>query len=83
MLNDSAFWRSIREDFETLQPADWSLIWSSRPPVSMSGVQLQSQWTWFHPTDEGLRSRADAIFLKAAKAQNRALVSPIENPVVN
>jgi hypothetical protein len=32
-------------------------------------VQLQSQWTWFHPTDPGLCARASAIFLKAAKAR--------------
>ncbi len=77
MPTDSATWRSIREDFESLPPAgvedfgaEWSLIWSSRPPVAMFvPVQLQSQWTWFHPTDPGLRARASAIFLKAARAR--------------
>ena len=70
MPTDSAIWRSIREDFEKLPPADWSLIWSSRPPVAMFiPVQLQSQWTWFLPTDPSLRARASAIFLKAAKAR--------------
>ena len=68
MPTDSARWRRIREDFESLPPADWSLIWSSRPPVSLAGAPLPSQWTWFHPTDAGLRARASAIFLKAAKA---------------
>lgn len=77
MPTDSATWRSIRQDFESLPPAgvedhgaEWSLIWSSRPPVAMFiPVQLQSQWTWFHPFDSGLRARASAIFLKAAKAR--------------
>jgi hypothetical protein len=32
-------------------------------------IQLPSQWTWFHPTDASLRTRASAIFLKAAKAR--------------
>jgi hypothetical protein len=69
MPTDSATWRSIRQDFESLPPAGWSLIWSSRPPVSLSGVQLLSQWTWFHPTNAALRARASAIFLKAAKSR--------------
>lgn len=77
MPTDSATWRSIREDFEGLPPAgvedfgaEWSLIWTSRPPVAMFlPIQLPSQWTWFHPTDAGLRTRASAIFLKAAKAR--------------
>ena len=77
MPTDSAAWRSIRADFEGLPPAgvkdfgaEWSLIWTSRPPVAMFlPIQLPSQWTWFHPTDTGLRTRASAIFLKAAKAR--------------
>jgi hypothetical protein len=70
MPTDSATWRNIREDFEKLPPADWILFWSSRPPVAMFiPFQLQSQWTWFRPTDPSLRARASAIFLKAAKAR--------------
>jgi hypothetical protein len=70
MPTDSATWRSIREDFEGLPSADWSLIWSSRSPVALFlPIQLQSQWTWFHPADASLRTRASAIFLKAAKAR--------------
>jgi hypothetical protein len=68
----SALWREIREDFERLPSADWRLIWSSRPPFTLSGEQLESQWTWHHPTDLGLRARASAIFLKAAKARGYA-----------
>ena len=70
MPTDSATWRSIREDFESLPPADWRLFWTSRPQVEMFiPVQLQSQWAWFHPTDPSLQARASAIFLKAAKAR--------------
>lgn len=69
MTTDSAIWRSIRQDFESLTQADWSLIWSSRRPVGFdSPEQLPSQWTWFHPTEPCLRTRASAIFLKAARA---------------
>jgi hypothetical protein len=32
-------------------------------------IQLPSQWTWLHPLDSSLRTRASAIFLKAAKAR--------------
>jgi hypothetical protein len=67
---DYSPWRSIREDFESLPLAEWSLIWSSRRPVMFFlPIQLPSQWTWFHPTDASLRTRASAIFLKAAKAR--------------
>lgn len=70
MGTDSATWRSIREDFESLPATKWSLIWTSRPPVAMfAPIQLPSQWTWFRPTDASLRTRASAIFLKAAKAR--------------
>lgn len=77
MPTDSATWRSIRQDFESLPPAgvedhgaEWSLIWTFRRPVAMFlPIQLPSQWTWFHPTDASLRARASAIFLKAAKAR--------------
>ena len=77
MTTGSATWRSIREDFEGLPPAgvedlgaEWSLIWTSHPPVAMFlPIQFPSQWTWFHPTDASIRTRASAIFLKAAKAR--------------
>src|SRR5436189_5789994 len=70
MTTDSAYWRSIRQDFESLPASEWSLIWGSRPPVALFlPIQLQSQWTWFHPTNANLRARASAIFLKAAKAR--------------
>jgi hypothetical protein len=75
MPTDSATWRSIREDFEGLPGiealgAGWSLIWTSRPPVAIFlPIQLPSQWTWFHPMDASLQMRANAIFLKAAKAR--------------
>jgi hypothetical protein len=32
-------------------------------------IQLPSQWTWFRPKNASLRTRASAIFLKAAKAR--------------
>ena len=68
--SDGAVWSSIRADLEGLAATEWSLIWSSRPPVWLAApVQLPSQWTWFKPTDWGLRARASAIFLKAAKAR--------------
>ena len=67
---DSAVWSRIRGDFEGLPANEWSLIWSSCPPVWLAApVQLPSQWTWFHPTDRNLRARASAMFLKAAKAR--------------
>jgi hypothetical protein len=67
---DSATWHNIREDFESLPQAEWSLIWTSRPPVAVfMPIQLQSRWTWFHPTHASLRARASAIFLKGAKAR--------------
>jgi hypothetical protein len=70
MPNGSATWRSIRGDLESLPPADWSFIWTSRPPVAVFiPIQLQSQWTWLHPADPSLRARATAIFVKAAKAR--------------
>ncbi len=67
---DGGVWRSIRGDFESLPADEWSLIWSSRPPVWIAApIQLPSQWTWFHPMDKSLRARASAIFAKAAKAR--------------
>jgi hypothetical protein len=66
--SDAAVWRSIRGDYEGLPAVEWTLTWSSRPPVS-NAIQLSRQWAWFYPDDESLRARASAIFLKAAKAR--------------
>jgi hypothetical protein len=68
MATDSAFWRSLREDFEGLQPGQFSLTWSSHLPLNFKGQQLQSQWTWWRFPDESLRARLIAIALRGAKA---------------
>jgi hypothetical protein len=70
MPTDSVTWRGIRQDLESLPGADWSLIWTSRPPMAFFlPIQLHSQWTWLHPTDASLRARASAIFVKASTAR--------------
>jgi hypothetical protein len=61
-------WRDIRQDFEKLPSTDWSLTWTSRPVESLLGVFPKSRWTWLRPGDAGLRARASALFLRAAKA---------------
>jgi hypothetical protein len=63
MLTDSATWRRIREDFKGLPKDDWILCCSS------DRNQSQGQWVWIQPQDASLCARADAIFLKAAKAR--------------
>ena len=68
MTTNSAFWRSLRRDFEGLQPGQFSLIWSSRLPRNFKGKLLQSQWTWWRFPDEGQLARLRAIALKGARA---------------
>ena len=70
MPTESAAWRDIRQDFESLPGGAWRLSWTSRPPMAfLLRIQLQSQWIWLHPEDASLRARASAIFLKAAKTR--------------
>jgi hypothetical protein len=64
----SAFWRKLRKDFERLQPAPFSLIWSTARPMSFNGELLPSQWTWWRFPDDSLRARLSAMALKGAKA---------------
>jgi hypothetical protein len=68
MATDFAFWRSLRGDFEALQPGQFSLIWSSHLPMNFKGERLQSQWTWWRFPDESLKARLCAIALRGAKA---------------
>jgi hypothetical protein len=68
MATDSAFWRSLRGDFEGLQPGQFILSWSSHLPTSFKGGRLQSQWTWWRFPDESLRARLRAFALRGAKA---------------
>ena len=69
MTTDPAFWSSLRKDFESLHPlGQFSLIWTSQPPVSMLEELLPSQWTWFRVPDESLRARLSSIALKGARA---------------
>jgi hypothetical protein len=68
MITDSAFWRSLRGDFEGLQPEQFTLTWSSHLPTSLKGERLQSQWTWWRFPDESLRARLRAIALRGARA---------------
>jgi hypothetical protein len=62
-------WEALRREFENLPSGEYSLIWSSLPPMSLSGELLPSQWTWFHPTDATLREQAGSVMLKAANAR--------------
>ena len=45
MPADGAFWRSLRQDFESLQGQQFSLIWKSSPPLSFAGEPLDSHWS--------------------------------------
>jgi hypothetical protein len=65
---DSIFWRMLREEFEELESGEYSLIWSSRPPVSLDGTVLPSLWSWWRYPGENQRARFSAIALKGAKA---------------
>lgn len=71
VLGDSIFWRSRREEFERLTPGEYSLLWSTRPPMSLGGTPLASHWSWWHCPDESLKARLSAIALKCAKALGR------------
>src|ERR1035438_3108242 len=42
---DGAFWRSLREDFESLQVHQFSLIWNSSPPLSFTGEPRSEEHT--------------------------------------
>jgi hypothetical protein len=66
---DSASWRRLREDFESLPSGEYSFRWFSRLPMSLSGVRISSHWSFCRPTDPSLRARLGAIILKAAKAR--------------
>ena len=65
---NSAFWRRLRGDFESLQPGQFSLLWSSHLPMNQKGERLQSQWSWWRFPDEGQRARLCAIALRGARA---------------
>jgi hypothetical protein len=65
---DGAFWRSLREDFESLQGHQFSLIWNSSPPLSFTGEPLDSHWSWLQFPDDSLKARLSAIALKGARA---------------
>jgi len=65
---DSAFWHELRKDFEGLQPAQFGLMWSSHPQVSLAGELLQSKWSWWPSSDESLRARLSAMALRGARA---------------
>ena len=66
--SQSSVWSEMLADFQTFPGKDWSLIWTSAPAASLSGEKLDSHWTWLRPVDSGLRARASAMFLKAARA---------------
>jgi hypothetical protein len=64
---DSEFWRKRREELESLPSGEYSLIWSTCPPVSLDGKLLPSQWSWWRFPDVSIRARLSAIALKCAK----------------
>jgi hypothetical protein len=68
MATDSAYWRSLRGDFEGLPPGEFSLTWSSHLPMNGKGERLQSQWTWWRFPDESLRARLRSMALRGARA---------------
>lgn len=65
---NSAFWRSLRQEFERLQGYQFSAVWDSHPPLSFAGEPLHSQWSWMQFPDDSLRTRLSAIALKGARA---------------
>jgi len=71
MTADPTFWRIRREELETLPPGEYSLIWSTRRPISFADQLLPSQWSWWRFPDDSLRARLSAIALKCAKALGR------------
>src|SRR5439155_22559899 len=54
-------WRNRLEEFESLLPGEFSLIWSSRRPASLDGQLLPTQWSWWRFPDECLRVRLSDI----------------------
>src|SRR4051812_42909240 len=68
MVTDSAFWRRLRRDFESLQPGQFTLTWSSDLPTSFKGEPLPSQWTWWRFPDESLRARLRTFAVRGARA---------------
>jgi hypothetical protein len=68
MAADSAFWRSLRTDFESLQPHQFSLMWNSRC-LDIKGEPLgDSHWSWLKFPDASLKARLSAIALIGARA---------------
>ena len=69
MQVDATFWRSLRQDFESLQGYEFSLVWNSRkqsdPRDTTSG---ESHWSWWRFPDESLKARLSAIALRGALA---------------
>jgi hypothetical protein len=63
-----AFWRQLREDFESLPPGEYIVTWNSHPPRTLNGTQLRGHWAWWRFPDESLRARLCAIALRGAKA---------------
>jgi hypothetical protein len=37
IAHDAAFWRNRREEFESLSPGEYSLMWSTGRPTSIDG----------------------------------------------
>jgi hypothetical protein len=68
VVADPAFWRSRREEFESLPHGEYRLIWSTGLPISWAGELLPSQWSWWRFPDESLRARLSAVALKCARA---------------
>jgi hypothetical protein len=69
MQIDSAFWRSLRADFESLQGQEFRLTWNSRP---LTGFPWESpgatHWAWVNFPDESLKARLGAMALRGARA---------------
>jgi hypothetical protein len=70
MVADRDTWRGIRGDLESLPEIEWRAIWTSRVPRGvLAPIQVPNDWTWDQPQDASLQARANAVFLKAAKAR--------------
>jgi hypothetical protein len=70
MPADRDTWRSVRTDLESLPEIEWRAIWTSRVPSALlAPIQVPNDWTWDQPQDASLQARANAVFLKAAKAR--------------
>ncbi len=70
MPQDAAFWRDLRQDFESLQGHGFQLTWYTRPPLGPWGKSLgDSQWAWSGSSPKGsLRARLSAFAMRGAKA---------------